>query len=76
MFDAAAFGRPSVTSAHVPMGDFCLENKLGAVASFGDRDSISAAIKEAYEMDVQSVHSEEDERKKFVTLVQSILDTE
>lgn len=76
MFDAAAFGRPSVTSAHVPMGDFCLENKLGAVASFGDRDSISAAIKEAYEMDVQSIHSEEDERKKFVTLVQSILDTE
>ncbi len=76
MFDAAAFGRPSVTSAHVPMGDFCLENKLGAVASFGDQDSISAAIKEAYEMDVQSIHSEEDERKKFVTLVQSILDTE
>ena len=76
MFDAAAFGRPTVTSAHVPMGDFCHENKLGAVASFGDRDSISTAIKEAYEMDVLSIHSEENEREKFVTLVQSILDTE
>ena len=76
MFDAAAFGRPSVTSAHVPMGDFCLENKLGVVASFGDQDSVSNAMLKAYEMDIVSVHSEEDERQKFVTLVQSILGTE
>ena len=76
MFDAAAFGRPTVTSADVPMGDFCLENKLGVVASFGDQDSISNAIEEAYEVDVVSALSEEDERKKFVTLIQSILDTE
>ena len=65
-----------MTSAHVPMGDFCLENKLGVVASFGDQDSVSNAMLEAYEMDVVSVHSEEDERQKFVTLVQSILGTE
>ena len=76
MFDASAFGRPSVTSAHVPMGDFCLENKLGVMASFGDQDSVSNAMLEAYEMDVVSMHSEEDERKKFVTLIESILDTE
>ena len=76
MFDAAAFGRPTVTTAHVPMADFCLENKLGVVATFGDLDSIANAIEEAYEMDVGSVHSEEDERKKFVTLIESILDTE
>jgi glycosyltransferase involved in cell wall biosynthesis len=76
MFDAAAFGRPTVTSADVPMGYFCLENKLGVVASFGDQDSISKAIEEAYEMDVVSALNEEDERKKFVTLIQSILDTE
>ena len=76
MFDAAAFGRPSVTTAHVPMGDFCLENKLGVVASFGEQDSVSNAMLEAYEMNVVSVHSEEDERQKFVTLVQSILGTE
>ena len=76
MFDASAFGRPTVTSADVPMGDFCLENKLGVVASFGDQDSISNAMLEAYEMDVVSVHSEEEERKKFVTLVQSILGIE
>ena len=76
MFDAAAFGRPTVTTAHVPMADFCLENKLGVVATFGDLDSIANAIEEAYEMDVGSAHSEEDERKKFVTLIESILDTE
>ena len=75
MFDAAAFGRPTITTAHVPMGDFCLENKLGVVATFGDEDAISNAIVEAYEMDVTSAHSEEEERYKFVTLIQSILDT-
>ena len=76
MFDAAAFGRPTLTTDHVPMAEFCLENNLGVVASFGDQDSIAKAIEEAYEMDVVSVHSEEDERKKFVTLIESILDTE
>ena len=76
MFDAAAFGRPTVTTAHVPMADFCLENNLGVVASFGDQDSIANAIEEAYDMDVVSVHSEDDERKKFITLIESILDTE
>ncbi len=76
MFDASAFGRPTVTTAHVPMAEFCLENNLGVVASFGDLDSIANAIEEAYEMDVVSVHSEEDERMKFVTLIESILDTE
>ena len=76
MFDAAAFGRPTVTTAHVPMAEFCLENNLGVVASFGDLDSIANAIEEAYEIDVVSVRSEEDERKKFVTLIESILGTE
>ena len=75
MFDAAAFGRPTVTSAHVPMGDFCLKNKLGAVASFGNQDSVSTAIKEAYEMNVLSIYTEDDEQQKFLTLIQSILDT-
>ena len=75
MFDAAAFGRPTITTEHVPMGDFCLENKLGVVATFGDVDAISNAIVEAYGMDVSSAHSEEEERDKFVTLIQSILDT-
>ena len=76
MFDAAAFGRPTLTTAHVPMAEFCLENNLGVVATFGDLDSIANAIEEAYEIDVVSVRSEEDERKKFVTLIESILGTE
>tara|TARA_Y100000766_G_C18663094_1_gene486196 strand:- start:65 stop:727 length:663 start_codon:yes stop_codon:yes gene_type:complete len=75
MFDASAFGRPTVTSAHVPMGLFCIENKLGVVAQFGDEDSVSNAIVEAYNMNVTSFHNEEDERKKFVKLIQSMLGT-
>ena len=75
MFDAAAYGRPTVTTANAPMGDFCLENKLGKVALFGDAHEVANAILDAYELDVVSSHSEEDEREKFISLVESILDT-
>lgn len=73
MFDAVAFGRPTVTTAGVPMGDFCIEHKLGTVATFGDVQSVSSAILDAYELDVVSTLTEEDERTKFMTLVQSVL---
>ena len=75
MFDAAAFGRPTVTTAGVPMGDFCIEHKLGTVASFGVVDSVSDAIKNAYEIDVVTKQIEEDERMKFMSAVESILGT-
>ena len=75
MFDAAAFGRPTVTTAGVPMGDFCTEQKLGTVASFGDVDSVADAIMKAYELDVATEQTEEDERTKFMSAVESILGT-
>ena len=75
MFDAAAFGRPTVTTANTPMGEFCLKNKLGTVATFGDVDAVSNAILDAYELDVVVNHTEEDEQKKFMTVIESILDT-
>ena len=75
MFDAAAFGRPTVTTAGVPMGDFCIEHKLGVVASFGDVGSVADAIKDAYELDVVTEQTEEDERTKFMLTVESILGT-
>ena len=75
MFDAAAFGRPTVTTAGVPMGDFCIEHKLGVVASFGDVDSVANAIKDAYELHVVTEQTEEDERTKFMSAVESILGT-
>ena len=75
MFDAAAYGRPTVTTANVPMGKFCLENNLGKVAKFGDVHAVSNAILEAYDLDVVPTHTEEDEREKFMNLVQSVLGT-
>ena len=75
MFDAAAYGRPTVTTTGVPMGDFCIEHKLGTVASFGDVDSVAGAIMEAYDLDIVPNQREEVERKKFISLVESILDT-
>ena len=75
MFDAAAFGRPNVTTAGVPMGEFCIEHKLGTVASFGDVDSVAGAIVDAYELDVATEQTEEDEQTKFMSTVESILGT-
>ena len=75
MFDAAAFGRPTVTTAGVPMGNFCIEHKLGTVASFGDVGSVADAIKDAYELDIATEQTEEDERTKFMSTVESILGT-
>ena len=75
MFDAAAYGRPTVTTTGVPMGDFCIEHNLGTVASFSDIDSVAGAIMDAYELDVVSTRTEEEERKKFMSLVESILGT-
>ena len=75
MFDAAAFGRPTVTTAGVPMGDYCIEHDLGTVASFGDKDSVAGAIMDAYELDVVTEQTEEEERAKFTSLIESILGT-
>ena len=75
MFDAAAFGRPTVTTAGVPMGNFCIEHRLGTVASFSDVDSVADAIKDAYELDIATEQTEEDERTKFMSTVESILGT-
>ena len=75
MFDAAAFGRPTVTTANVRMGDFCIEHRLGTVATFGDVDSVADAIMKAYELDVATEQTEEDERTKFMSAVESILGT-
>ena len=75
MFDAAAFGRPTVTTAGVPMGNFCIEHKLGTVASFSDVDSVADAIKDAYELDIATEQTEEEERTKFMSTVESILGT-
>ena len=43
MFDAGAFGRPTITTAGVPMGDFCIEEKMGVTAQFGNVQSVAEA---------------------------------
>ena len=46
------------------------------MASFGDVDSVSDAIIEAYGLDVVSNQKEEYEQEKFMTLVESVLGKE
>ena len=54
MLDAAAFGVPSVTNSDTPMGDFCLSERIGTVAPYGDTGKIAEAILDAYKMEVKT----------------------
>ena len=64
MLDAAAYGIPSVTNSDTPMGDLCVEEELGTVASYGDIQGISKAIKNAYKMDIDTQFSSDKQISK------------
>lgn len=72
MFDAAAFGRPTITTAGVPMGDFCREEDMGVAAQFGNVQSVIEAFNEAYEMEVSECKGEDIEREIFLSRFETI----
>ncbi len=73
MFDAAAFGRPTITTAGVPMGDFCLEEEMGVAAQFGNVQSVIEAFNEAYEMEISECKGEDIEREIFLSCFETVL---
>jgi glycosyltransferase involved in cell wall biosynthesis len=75
MFDAAAFGRPSITTAGVPMGDFCLEEGMGVTAQFGNVQSVIEAFNEAYEMEISECKGEEIEKNIFLSCFETVLNS-
>ena len=44
MFEAAAYGRPSIVNANTPMGDLCNSENLGLSVSWNDVQGLSTAI--------------------------------
>jgi len=51
MFDAAAHNRSTIVNADTPMGDYCLENKLGLTARWGDSENLLEAITKGSKME-------------------------
>lgn len=72
MFDAAAFGRPTITTAGVPMGDFCLEENLGVAAKFENVQSVIEAFNAAYEMEISECKGEDMEREIFLSCFETM----
>lgn len=73
MFDAAAFGRPTITTADIPMGDFCLEEEMGVAAQFGNVQSVIEGLNKAYEMEIPECKGEDVERDIFLSQIEALL---
>ena len=72
MLDAAAFGVPSVTNSDTPMGDFCLSERIGTVAPYGDTGKIAEAILDAYNMEVRPKNS--NDKQEFQNVIERLMD--
>ena len=71
MLDASAFGIPSVTNSGTPMGELCLNEKIGTVAPYGDTEKIAEAILNAYQMEVKPRHS--NDKQEFQNVIERLI---
>ena len=71
MLDAAAYGIPTVVNDDTPMGDYCLENNLGTTAPYGNKKEIAKSIKNAHNMKVRTIQS--DDREIFLSVINKLI---
>ncbi|MBA4694988.1 MAG: glycosyltransferase [Candidatus Poseidoniales archaeon] len=71
MLDAAAHGVPSVVNSESPMGEYCVAEKLGTTAKYGDNESIAKAIQAAYGIKITDYNT--DDKESFMKVVEKIL---
>ncbi len=72
MFEAAAYGRPSIVNQDTPMGTLCELEALGAVVEWGDSDGLAEAI---IALEGQSTTLDSDEfreREKFLKVIEKL----
>ena len=74
MFEAAAFGRPSIVNANTPMSEICETENLGTSVAWGDSASLSSAILERLGTTVDLSIDEDRERKRFLRVFNELLD--
>jgi len=73
MFEAAAFGRPSIVNRNTPMGEICETEALGTSVTWGDAEALSSAILELMGTTVDLSIDEDRERSHFLEVVKDLL---
>lgn len=72
MFEAAAFGRPTIVNQDTPMGELCELEELGVTVEWGDSVGLAAAII-ALEGRLVSLDSDEiRERDRFLKVIEKL----
>ena len=74
MFEAAAFGRPSIVNENTLMGEICETENLGTTVKWGDAKALSSAIVERMGTTVDLSIDETRERKCFIEVINDLLD--
>jgi len=73
MFEAAAFGRPTVVNSGCHMGEVCESEQLGRAVPWGDAQALAAALTEIHGSTVELQHDAERERTRFLEVVNRLL---
>lgn len=73
MFEAAAFGRPSIVNRDTPMGVICGEENLGASVQWGESKSLASTITQLLGETVELKICESRERKRFLNVIETLL---
>ena len=69
MFEAAAYGRPSIVNRDVPMGDVCESESLGRAIDWGDAQELAEVIIDLHESTVTLLHDSSRERDRFIEVI-------
>lgn len=72
MFEAAAYGRPSIVNANTPMGTLCESERLGLAVNWGDVQGLANAITELKGVEVELEIDESRERKRFFEVIEKL----
>jgi glycosyltransferase involved in cell wall biosynthesis len=73
MFDAAAFGRPSVVNANCHMGEVCETEHLGKAVPWGDDSALAVALATLVGEVVELERDSADEKERFLRVVAGLL---
>ena len=73
MFDAASFGVPTVVNSDCLMGEICNSEALGMPATWGNAESISAALLSLRSTIVEPTDRGLDQQKAMIAAVESLL---
>ncbi len=73
MFEAAAFGRPSIVNSNTPMGDLCNSENLGCTVEWGNEKELATTLEIMNGEKVELLHDAERERNRFLTVINELL---